>query len=285
MKKISEVLAIAAAILAVSSCGTGKKSVQGVSGNFPDINQKGKTAVVAHRGFWNCPEGGGSQNSIASLKAAQDFGFWGSECDIHITSDDVIILNHDDDINGKLIWDHRYSDFDNDLLPNGEKHPTFEQYLRQVAGCRTTVAVIEFKIQKNHEREDKMVNGAVALLRKYGLYDPDRVIFISFSRHICQKIAREHPRFVNQYLSGKVSPAVLAQEKINGIDYEHPDFRLWPEFVAAAHQRGMSVNVWTVNDEQTATDMIQLGVDAITTNEPLMLRRLLGNREFRKTSR
>ena len=67
--------------------------------NFPELKQKGKTAVVAHRGFWKCEAAGFSENSIASLKAAQDNGCWGSECDVHITADDIVIVNHNNDIN------------------------------------------------------------------------------------------------------------------------------------------------------------------------------------------
>lgn len=281
MKHLSAIV-LASALLAATACGSAKKITVNPDSNFPAINQNGKIAVVAHRGFWNCDEGGHSENSLAALKAAQNNGFWGCECDIHITADDVIIVNHNDDIDGKLIWDHKYSDFDRDLLPNGEKRPTLEQFLQQTRKCRNTVLVIEFKIQKNRDREDLMVDKTVEMLKKYGLYDPNRIAFISFGRHMCQKIASEHPQFINQFLSGKVAPSVMAEEKINGIDYHYSNFQLWPDFVAQAHQLGMSVNAWTVDKEKPVREMIELGVDAITTNKPLMVRELLGDREFKK---
>lgn len=282
MKHLFSIIACASALLVVTACGSAKKITVNPDNNFPVLNQGGKIAVVAHRGFWNCDEGGHSENSLAALKASQDNGFWGCECDIHITADDVIIVNHDDDINGKRIWDHNFADFDRDLLPNGEKRPTLEQFLQQTKKCKKTVLVIEFKIQKNHDREDLLVDKTVEMLKKYGLYDPNRIAFISFGRHICQKIAAEHPQFVNQFLSGKVTPQVMADEKINGIDYHYSNFQLWPDFVAQAHQLGMSVNAWTVDKEKPVREMIELGVDAITTNKPLMVRELLGDREFRK---
>ena len=37
----------------------------------------------------------------------------------------------------------------------------------------------------------------------------------------------------------------------------------------------MSVNVWTIDDEEKISEMIGLGVDQITTNEPLLTRDLL----------
>lgn len=250
--------------------------------NFPELKQKGKTAVVAHRGFWKCEAAGFSENSIASLKAAQDNKCWGSECDVHITADDIVIVNHNNDINGKLIWDHKYSDFDSDLLPNGEKRPTLEQYLDQLSKSKSTVLVIEFKIQKSDEREDLLIQKTVEALKAKGLYDPKRVAFISFSRHACRRIAADYPQFTNQYLSGRITPEVLESEGINGLDYHYSNFVSNPEFVADAHSRGMSVNAWTVDRKEDIQKMIDLGVDQITSNDPLLVRELLGKKEFRK---
>lgn len=44
----------------------------------------------------------------------------------------------------------------------------------------------------------------------------------------------------------------------------------------------MEVNAWTVNKKADIQKMIDLGVDCITTNEPLLVREMLGKRENRK---
>ena len=275
---------IATAVISATLLSTLNFDIAAQTGNssFPEVKQKGKTAIVAHRGFWKCEAAGHSENSIAALKAAQDNKFWGSECDVHITADDIVIVNHNNDINGKLIWDHKYSDFDSDLLPNGEKRSTMEQYLDQLAKSKSTVLVIEFKIQKSDEREDLLIEKTVEALKAKGLYDPKRIAFISFSRHACRKIAADYPEFTNQYLSGKITPEVLESEGINGLDYHYSNFKSHPEFVADAHARGMSVNAWTVDGKANIQKMIDLGVDQITTNEPLLVRELLGKKEFKK---
>ena len=54
-----------------------------------------------------------------------------------------------------------------------------------------------------------------------------------------------------------------------------------PEWVKDAHDLGMSVNVWTVNKEEDIRAMIDCGVDCITTNEPELVRQILGERELR----
>ena len=238
-----------------------------------------KIAIAAHRGYWDCPETGGAENSIASLKKAQDFRCWGSEFDVHITADDVVVVNHDPNINGKAIQTNTYAFIKDELLKNGEKLPTLDDYLAQGAKSKKTILVLELKKQQNKERESRMTDLIVASLKKHGLFKPKRVMFISFSMFICEKIAREHPAFINQYLNGDVSPAELKTKGINGLDYHYKVFRKHPEWVKEAHDLGMSVNVWTVNKEKDIKQMIDLGVDCITTNDPALTRKLLGARE------
>ena len=49
-------------------------------------------------------------------------------------------------------------------------------------------------------------------------------------------------------------------------------------FIAAAHARSLQVHVWTVDSEDAATEMLDLGVDGIMTDRPAMLRELLEKR-------
>ena len=79
-----------------------------------------KVAITAHRGYWNCEEAGFAENSIKSLEMAQKNHFWGSEFDVHITSDLVLVVHHDAHINGKSIHTHDYADFKDYRLKNGE---------------------------------------------------------------------------------------------------------------------------------------------------------------------
>ena len=268
------------AVLMLSGCA-GTKFVPGTATSFPKANQKGKTAIVAHRGFWNCEAAGYMENTIASLKAAQDNGLWGSEFDIHITSDDVVIVNHNDNIQGVKIADNPLSVFKAMTHKNGEHPSTLDEYLTQGEKCATTMLVIELKPQKSEEREDLLWQKTVEALKAHKLYDPHRVLFISFSHHLCLKVATEAPQFINQYLEGDFAPEVLASEGINGIDYEQKVLIENPDYVQAAHDKGMTVNAWTVNRDHNMRSLIYLGIDALTTNEPLLARKVLGDREFK----
>ena len=234
-----------------------------------------KTGIVAHRGFWNCEEAGYAKNSIAALRCAQEAGFWGSEFDVNMTSDGVLIVYHDSDIEGKKIEKHPYSEFKDFKIQNGEPIPTIDMFLEQGKKYPETMLVYELKPHSCDEVEDRFVELAMANLEKHGLLDPDRVMFISFSLHICKKIATEYPGFTVQFLGSSRNPEELAEMGINGVDYNHAVFKINKKWYRLARKNDMSVNAWTVNKEKDMESMLDMGVDQLTTDYPLLARELM----------
>lgn len=229
--------------------------------------------VCAHRGYWQCPEAGYAQNSIASLRLAQEGGFWGSEFDVHLTADSVAVVNHDPSINGIPIHTSTYRELLKTHLPNGEFIPTLNEYLHQgaISAC---MLVLEIKPQDSVEATLALARQCVRQLRAHGLLDPSRVMFISFSYEACKWIAANLPGFGNQYLEGKVEPEQIHADGINGIDYHFIAFHKHPDWVSRAHALGLTVNVWTVDSEDEMHYLKDLGVDVITTNCPKTLQSL-----------
>lgn len=263
-----------AAILAVSltSCSVSKNLRQ-------TDNQIG---IVAHRGFWNCEEAGYAQNSVAALKAAQDAGFWGSEFDVQLTSDFVVVSNHDKEYGPEkwIIADHTYEQLCKYPLPNGEKLPTLADYLRQGKQSDKTVLVLEIKTQRSDELTNTLVDKTMEVIKEEGLYDPSRIVFISFSELACLRIAQMHPDFEVQYLNGDMDAEELQENNLEGADYHYAFYHLNKKFVKQLHERNLKSNVWTVDKEKEMKYLFNLGIDQITTNEPLKAREILSEREF-----
>ena len=274
--RIALVMVLAGMLMA--SCGTSDKAKQASAGQTPFDG----VGIVAHRGYWNCEAGGFARNSVASLRAAQEAGFWGSEFDVNMTADSVLLVFHDSSLGGKRIDQNPYSAFAEHRLENGEPIPTLEQYLEQAQKCATTTLVFEMKQHATPQIEDGAIRKSVALLKKYGLLSPDRVIFISFSLHACRELARLCPGFTVQYLGANLWPAEVLENGLNGIDMNYGAYMENARFHDEARECGMSVNVWTVNNPDDMRKAIDTGIDQLTTDEPMKAREVLGEKEVRR---
>ena len=51
-------------------------------------------------------------------------------------------------------------------------------------------------------------------------------------------------------------------------------------FVHTAHRRGIQVHVWTIDDRREMEQLLDLGVDGIMTDRPLVLKEVLQDRRL-----
>ena len=190
-----------------------------------------------------------------------------------------MVVNHDRTTQGVDIQKSKLEQVRALKLKNGEKIPTLDEYLAQAAKNQDCVLVVELKPNYNQERESILVEKTLAALKERKLLDPKRTAFISFSYNICKQLARKCPGFDVQYLEGDKTPAEVFADGINGIDYHYSYFQKHPEWVKEAHDLGMSVNAWTVDKADDIRQMMNLGVDQITTNNPELTREILFGRK------
>jgi len=277
-EKVLKVIVIVLTAVLVASCGTSGKQQQATAGQEPFDG----VGIVAHRGYWNCEEAGFARNSVAALIAAQKAGFWGSEFDVNMTADSVLIVFHDSSINGKRIESNPFSAFEDFRLENGEPIPLLEQFLAQAQKSDKTKLVFEMKQHSTPAFEDEAVRRSVALLKTYGLLDPERVMFISFSLHVCREFARLCPGFTVQYLGANLWPVEVFDNGMNGIGINMGSYMEASRYHDEAREKGMSINVWTVNDPEQMTKVIETGTDLLTSDEPMKARELLKSKEVRK---
>ncbi len=100
--------------------------------------------VVAHRGGWK--ETGFPDNSMAALKAAISLGCFASECDIHLTRDNRVVVFHDDTFRGMILKDTGYEELcAAGTLSNGEKIPLLEEFLDVILQAGSTKLWIDVK--------------------------------------------------------------------------------------------------------------------------------------------
>lgn len=266
MKKI---LLILFAALAMVPCADAKKK-----------EAPKKVQIVAHRGYWDCKEGQNAKNSIASLKAAQKYKFWGSEFDVNMTKDGVLLVYHDgyvklDGTTKTRIDANNYEVFKDYRLVNGEPIPTLQDYLKQAKKSPKTKMVFEIKKASTPEHERACVDASIKALKEYGYFKPEKTIFISFSLNVCKYLTEVAPGFTVQYLDKDLTPDQVASYGINGVDTEYTVVLGNGNWVPSAKSHGMSVNTWTVDKAEDMEAVIKGGVDQVTTNRPEDTRALL----------
>ncbi|HEX7366820.1 MAG TPA: glycerophosphodiester phosphodiesterase family protein [Pelobium sp.] len=227
-----------------------------------------RNPVIAHRGAWKQTQV--PQNSIASLQAAIDLKCAGTEFDVHLTADDVLVVNHDQAFYGLDIEKSSYKTLLNKKHPNGETIPTVADYLKVGLKQNHTKLIFELKVSEISKERTLKSAEIVAKMVK-GLKKAHQIEFISFDYQALKKIKEIVPQAQVAYLSGDIPPATIKSDGLTGIDYSMGAYNKHKNWIAEAKELGVSVNVWTVNEEEDMLYFLKQGVDYITTDNPALL--------------
>ncbi len=222
-----------------------------------------QTKVIAHRGYWNCE--GSAQNSITALQNSAKIGVYGSEFDVLLTQDGVLVVNHDDTINGIDIQKADYSEIKEIKISNGETLPTLEEYLIEGKKHPELKLILELKPHYTKPAEDRAVDEAMRLVKELDV--ESQVEFISFSKNICDGFAALSSSPVS-YLNGDIEPEEIAKTQIDGIDYHYKVFIANSHWISSAADSKVITNSWTVNDLGVAKVLAVAGIDYLTTDYP-----------------
>jgi beta-glucanase (GH16 family)/glycerophosphoryl diester phosphodiesterase len=225
--------------------------------------------VIAHRGAWKkkqLPE-----NSVASLKYAIDMKCAGTEFDVWMTVDNILVLNHDPDFGNKSIERSTYSQLVESRLSNAELLPKLEDFLKTgIKNNHYTKLVLEIKPSEiSTEQGRKVARNVYQLISNLGI--KSHVVFISFDIAILRELLSLDPKLHTQYLNGDMTPGQLLKEGISGMDYNYKVFYKNKHWIQEAKNLGLMLNVWTVNAPEDMDFFIAQRFDQITTNEPELL--------------
>lgn len=250
--------------------------------------------VIAHQGGDDLWPG----NTLFAMQQAAALGVDVLEMDLHITQDGVLVLIHDETVDRttdgtgeveamtlaeiqQLDAGYDWSRDEGTSQPfrgQGITIPTLEEIFQEFPDYRMT---IELK-----KTEHSMAQPFCELIRAYGMQD--QIVVASFHdermhefREICPEVAtssakQETTTFVlltKVFLGRLYSPkfhTLQVPRKSSGITI------LTPSFVRAAHERGLAVEPWTINDPAEMREYIEWGVDGIMTDRPDLMLEVLG---------
>ena len=231
---------------------------------FPVFSQD-MPKVIAHRGYWQTY--GSAQNSIRSFERAVEAGVYGSEFDVHMTADSILVLNHDDNINQMKIQEVPYSYIKDIKLSNGEKIPTLREFLEAARRIDSDIKLIfELKPHSTPGHNQEAARRSVEMIREKKLVNNTE--FITFNLDAGKELIRLAPDMPVYYLNGDLSPKEIKELGFAGIDYHFNVMRNNPEWFKEAKKLGLGINIWTLNDPDIIKEMTDQGADFITTDIP-----------------
>lgn len=240
-----------------------------------------KPVIIAHRGA----SAYAPENTLAAFNLALETGADGVELDVSLTKDGVPVILHDDTvdrttdghgaINQMTLAQVKALDASNKFEKyRGEKIPTLEQILRAVAPHGT----VNIELKGMSLRTDGVEAATLAAIEHTGALD--KVIVSSFNPLALRRMYQLEPRIPRGLLYSPHLPVFLRRAWLRPLAHPtalHPYFSMITrEFVAWARGKGYKINTWTVDEPDEMKRLIELGVDAIMTNTPDVLREIVG---------
>lgn len=219
---------------------------------------------------------------MEAFEAAVQLGYRYVETDAHVTSDGVVVAFHDDaldrvtDRQGRIA-ELPWSEVSQAKIDGRAPIPLLEDLLRAWPDLRVNI----------DPKHDEVVEPlADVLVRTRSLH---RVCIGSFSD---RRIERFRALFGDDVCTS-MGPKAIAQFRASsfGIGRRLPAGNCLQvpthagrlplvdkRFLRRAHRSGLPVHVWTIDDAEEMTRLLDLGVDGIMTDRPALLRSVLEGR-------
>ena len=255
-------------------------------GEAPEMDE-GWPANFAHRGASaKAPE-----NTLEAFRLAVEDGAGGLELDVHMTSDGRVAVIHDDSVdrttNGQdLVRDmtlrevqgldggYRFPPDGGDTYPyrdRGVRVPELGEVLREFPDQQVNIdikearpgieaAVLQTVVAADAGNRVLVVSEISSVLQRFRELSGGNVSTCASRREI-EKFYLFSMLRLESFLRSPYD-ALQVPVRFGGREV------VTPRFVEAAHERGVRVDVWTIDDPTEMRRLLDLGVDVIMTNRP-----------------
>lgn len=242
-----------------------------------------KTLNIAHRGF----SGMYPENTMLAFRKAMKAGCNGIETDVQMSKDGVLVICHDELLdrtsNGTgLLKDYTYDEllnFDFGIKFSskfeGEKIPTLDELLQF---AKENHIFLNLELKNGLFSYDGMEKKIIDLIYKYDF--KDSVILSSFNHFSMIKCKEIDSSIKTGLLYEGTFVDIEKYCKNIGADALHPQYfsLLDAELTKKIQAEDIMINTYTVNHEIHMEALLDLKVDAIITNYPDKLFRVMEKR-------
>ena len=222
-------------------------------------------AVIAHRGA----SAAAPENTVEAFRLAREMGADWVELDVRRTADGVAIVHHD----AHLADGRRIGHLHVDELP--DYVPSLAEALDVCDPLGVHIEIKNLPDDPDYDSEHLVADAVAGLIAAY--LGPERVVVSSFNVDAVLAVRAVDPGIPAALNLGMVEPAqAVARAKAHGMAAVHPfDAMCDPAFVRRAHDVGLAVNVWTINDAERMAALLAMGVDGLITDVPDVARAVI----------
>jgi glycerophosphoryl diester phosphodiesterase len=240
---------------------------------IPFLDWPGPLAFAHRGGASEAPE-----NTLPAFERAVDLGYTYLETDVHVTSDGVLVAFHDTDLSrtcGRpgIITELPWSDVSTARVEGREPIPLMEDLLEAFPAARFNIDC----------KSNAAVSALVSVIKRtnsrhrvcLSAFDDRRLIRLrdALGPGVCTGLGPAQVaalRVLGRTAGGGGAAQVpVRQGRITLVD---------ERFVRVAHRRGIQVHVWTIDDAAEMRRLLDIGVDGLMTDRPVVLRDVLVER-------
>ncbi|MFT7599946.1 MAG: glycerophosphoryl diester phosphodiesterase [Acidimicrobiales bacterium] len=219
----------------------------------------GRPMVIGHRGASATHQ----ENTLEAFVAARQQRADGIELDVRRSADDVLVLHHDAHLpDGRLL-----RDVTADELP--DSIPSLAEALEVVGDLFVNIEIKNSPTDPDYDAAHGISMAVAGLMASFDAQD--RTLVSSFEMDSILRIRDIDPTVSLGWLTwGQADPtALIGRAAAHQLRSIHPhDLQADRAFVQRAHDAGLAVFVWTVDDPGRMRELAEFGVDGIITNAP-----------------
>ena len=217
------------------------------------------THVMAHRGA----SAAATENTLPAFRLARELGADWVELDARLSRDGVVVVHHDAHLgDGRMV-----AELSCDELP--ESVPSLAEALEECEGMGVNIEIKNLPDDPDYDADHAVVDAVAGLVQAY--LGPERALVSSFNMDSVDRLHRVDPSIPCAWLFFEMTdPAsFVARAVAHEMAAIHPyDALVDAALVRRAHEAGLLVNVWTVDDPDRMAALVEMGVDGICTNLP-----------------
>ncbi len=225
------------------------------------VGTVGSTAVQAHRGSPD-PANGVRENTVEAFLRARELGADGVELDVRMTSDGGLAVHHDPDVEGVGVL----RELATSELPTFV--PLLPAVLEVLDGLTVNIEIKNLPNEPGFDPSDRMASEVADLVVAAGRESD--VVVSSFWRGALEAVRDSCAELATGLL---LAPWFDPYEGVaaavgRGCTALHPYVDLVDAaLVELAHEAGLSVATWTVNDRSALEVAVSSGVDTVITDD------------------